>query len=118
MGATALVDEDWHAGCQAVDKGVKGAERETLYYKCVEMRMEVDVRNPSGSSRAMTLWKVMDARERGGTCDDQSYTTNIECKEAVRQGLWNAHLQSPPCAVSEALRSVETWEDAAGGSRS
>ena len=33
-----LVDEDWHATCQAIYNGVEGAEREKLYYKFVERR--------------------------------------------------------------------------------
>ena len=32
-------------------------EWENLYYKFVEMNKEVNVRNPSGSSRGKTLWK-------------------------------------------------------------
>ena len=37
---------------------------ETLQYKFVEMNKEVDIRNPSGSSRAKTLWKMRDAKRR------------------------------------------------------
>ena len=32
-----LVNEDWHAVCQAFDKGVEGAELEKLHDKFVEM---------------------------------------------------------------------------------
>ena len=38
----------------------------------------VNVRNHSGSSRAKTLWKMRDAKERGDTYCDQSYATKIE----------------------------------------
>ena len=31
-GAT-LVDEDWHATCQAIFQGVEGSEWETMYHK-------------------------------------------------------------------------------------
>ena len=52
MGESPLVAEDWHAICQAIYTGVEGAEWENLYYKFVEMNKEVNVRHPSGSSRA------------------------------------------------------------------
>ena len=61
------------------------------------------------------------AKEKGDMYYDQSNATKIERGEAVRQELWNARLRSPTLALSEALRKVETWEDAdssAGGSRS
>ena len=63
------VDEDWHAVCQAIHKGVEGAEWESLYDKFVEMNKRVNARHLSGSGRARTLWKVRDAKERG---DDSS----------------------------------------------
>ena len=44
---------DWHAVV---------AEWENLNYLFVEMNKEVNVRNPSGISRAKTLWKVRDAK--------------------------------------------------------
>ena len=50
------MEEDWHAGCQAMYKGVQGAEWENLYHKVVAMNKEVNVRHPSGSSRPKTLW--------------------------------------------------------------
>ena len=46
-----LVDEDWHAVCQAIYKGVEGAEWENFYCKFVEMNKEDNVRHPSGSSK-------------------------------------------------------------------
>ena len=38
--------------------------------------------------------------------------SNIERREEVRRELWRAHRKSPTFALSEALRKVETWEDA------
>ena len=52
------------------------ASRERKCYKFVEMNEEVNVRNPGGSSRAQTLWKVRDAKDRGGTHYDPSCATN------------------------------------------
>ena len=50
-----LVDEDWRAICEASYKGFEGAEWENLYHKFVEMYKDVNVRYPSGTSRATTL---------------------------------------------------------------
>ena len=62
------MDEDWHAGCQAISKGVEGAEWEKLYCKFVEMNQAVNLRQPSTSRKAKTLWKVRDSKgERRGT---------------------------------------------------
>ena len=52
-----LVDEDWHAVCQAITKDVEGTEWEKLYHKLVELKKAVDVRHPSGNGRTKTLWK-------------------------------------------------------------
>ena len=38
-----LVDEDWHAMCPAICKGVEGAQWENLCYEFVEMNNEVNV---------------------------------------------------------------------------
>ena len=43
--------EDWHAGCQAICKGVEGAA--------------VNIRHPSASHRANTLWMLGEAEEKG-----------------------------------------------------
>ena len=52
-----LVDDDWHAICQAIYRSVEG------YHKYVKMNKEVNVRNPTDRSRASMLGKVRDARE-------------------------------------------------------
>ena len=44
----------------------------------------------------------------------------MERREEVRQELRSAHLESPTFALLEALRKVESWEDAdspAGGQK-
>ena len=52
-----LADEDWHAVCQAIHKGVEGAEWEKPYHEFVETKEAVNVRHQSGNSRAKTSWK-------------------------------------------------------------
>ena len=41
-----------------------------------------------------------------------SHATTIERGGKFRRALRSAHLKSPTFALSEALRKVETWEDA------
>ena len=57
-GGTPLVDEDWHAVCQAIYKGVEGAAWEKLCCKFVEMNKEVNVRSPGGSRGAKINWRT------------------------------------------------------------
>ena len=104
-----LVDEDWHAVCQAIHQGVGGAQWENLYCRFVEMNKEVNVRHPSGSNKAKTPWKRRDAKDRGDTHYDRSFATKIDRREEVRQELRSAHLQSTVFAL---LRRVEVWTDA------
>ena len=49
-----LVDEDWHAVCQAIYKGIKGKAWENLY-KCVEIGRAANIRQPSTSRKDKTL---------------------------------------------------------------
>ena len=109
------------AVCQAIYRGVEGTEWEHLCYKFVEMNKAVDVRSQGGICRAKMIWKVRDAKARGDAHYDQNSVYKIENRSEVRQELWDKHLQSPASALSEALWSVDDWEDAgsstAGGSR-
>ena len=70
-----------------------------MYYKFVEMNKEVNVRHPSEGSRARTLWKVRDAKERGDEYCDQTSEQKIVNREAVRQTLWNKYLLNPALAL-------------------
>ena len=81
-----LVDEDWHAMCPAICKGVEGAQWEKMCYKFVEMNNEENVR------RAKAHWKIRDARERGDAHYDQTSEQHIVNRDAVRQDLWNKHV--------------------------
>ena len=38
-----LVDEDWHASCQAIFRGVDGEKWERLYHKYVELHQAVNL---------------------------------------------------------------------------
>ena len=113
----SLVDEEWHAVCQAIYKRVEGAEWENLRYKFVEINMEFNVRHQSGSSRAKTLRKVRDAKERGDEHYDQTSEHNIVNRDRFGRNFGKKHLQNPALALAEALRRVDLWDDTSGGSR-
>ena len=84
---------------------------ENFHCKFVEMNKEVNVRHPSGSSRARTLWKIRDAKDRGDECHDQTGEQEIVNRDAVREELWDKHLQNPTLAFDEALRRVAVLDD-------
>ena len=87
-------------------RGVEGAECENLYYKLfVEMNKEVNVRHPSGNRRAMTFWKVRDARERGDEYFEQVSEQTI--LKLIRKESLDKHLQHQALALTEALRRVD-----------
>ena len=53
----------------------------------------VNVRNRSGTSRAMTPWKMRGAKERGDTYYDQSYATKIERRRSGPPRTWECTSQ-------------------------
>ena len=73
----------------------RGTEWESLYFNFVEMHKEANVRHPSGCSRAKTMWKVRDVKERDNFFPDQGSEQQIVNRCAVRQELWNKHLENP-----------------------
>ena len=63
-----ILDEDWHTQCvNPSTKASEGAEWENLCYKFKELNIEVNVRDLVGSSRANSLWKLIDAQNIGDT---------------------------------------------------
>ena len=83
-----MFSQELHAMC--IYKGVEGPEWENLCDKFVKMIREVDVRDPSGNSRAKDAFEDEGRqRKRGDTHYDQSCSTKIVLWEAVRPELWN-----------------------------
>ena len=60
MGATALVNEDWHATCQAIYKGAQGAEWENL--RCTFAGDEQESQLPSSNWKQKGQDAVEDKR--------------------------------------------------------
>ena len=54
---------------------------------------------------------MRDAKERCDAYCDQPSEQKISNLVAVREELWNKHLQNPALALTEALRRVEVWDD-------
>ena len=105
------MDEEWHAVCQAICRGVEGAKWEKLYYKFVDMNKTVHVRHRSGNSRANLLWNARDAAETEVTHTTiRTIKLKIVNQSAVRHELWVQHLQNPTLALDEAFRRVAVWD--------
>ena len=101
------MDEDWHAICQAIYKGVERAEREKLHCKFEDRNKAINVLPPVWESQDQkTLWKIRQAKEKEDACYDQDSEQQIVSRETVRQTLWDKHLQNPTMARDEALRRV------------
>ena len=100
-----LVDEDWHAVCQAIHKDVE-EQREVVYHKYVEMHKAINLKKSSGSKKAIALWSMRDAKANGEAYYDRG-GEHVENSSAVRQALWEAHVKSPTAALEEALRRTE-----------
>ena len=64
------------------------------YCKFVEMNKELDVPHPRGSSRAKTLWKMKDAKDRGDAyCDETVTAESIDglSRNAANSGSVERH---------------------------
>ena len=59
-----FIDADWHASCQAIDKGIEGKEWEELYCYCRDLSQAAGAKKPSESQNAKALWAVKAARDR------------------------------------------------------
>ena len=102
--------EDWHAICQAFYKGIEEEEWD------VDIGKAVNLRQPSTSRKARTLWKVTEATMKGEEYYDQGSARRIESRVAVKQAMWEKHLQSPVSVLDEALRRTAAGGERAGSS--
>ena len=53
-----LVDEAWHAMCQAMYEGVEGPGWEIMYFEHVEMHSAVSLKKPVMNKKAWALWAL------------------------------------------------------------
>ena len=66
------MDEDRHAICQAIYKGVEGWEWENMFSKLVELHRAVNLEKLGVSMKARALWSMRDGNENGEAHNDQS----------------------------------------------
>ena len=103
-------DHRWtRTGTQFVKSSTK-ASRERNGRTCTTSAWK---KQGSQRSQAEILWKMWGAKDRGDrhTHYDQSFATNVDRRERIRQEASDAHLKGPNCALSPASRRVEVWDD-------
>ena len=104
-------------GTQADNPSAKASrEWEKLHNKYVEIGRAVNIRQPSTSRKAKTLWKAREAKAKGDENYAQDSEQKIESLVAVREALWEKYLQSPALALHELLRRTAVVGDRADAS--
>ena len=85
---------DWHAA-----RPSRKSSRERSGKNCTvsfwKLARRVNLRLPSTSRKAEVLWKVRDAKANGEEYYNQGCGRHIDSGVAVRQAMWEEHLQSP-----------------------
>ena len=104
------MDEDWHAICQAMYKGVEGEEWERMYHNYKELHQAAKFLKPGESKKAKALWSLKEA-----DFHDLGSVQKIQTRLQLTLDLWAIHLKSPTAALAGALRRTE---DGAGRGRS
>ena len=82
-----LVDADWHAFCQACNKGIEGEDRRDLYEAYKERSRSVEVKKPQEALKAKALWKMKSAKDEGEECYDPTRENNILVRNETRLTL-------------------------------
>ena len=81
------MDEDWHAICQAVYKGVEGLDCEVMYYQYMELH-QADKRNKSNENRkAKVFWAWKEAIDKGIDSLDVGHELKIQTRSQVTTSL-------------------------------
>ena len=57
------MDENWHAICQAIFKGIEGVRKDVL--QVYQIHKAVNIRHPSTSRKGKTLWNMREAKANG-----------------------------------------------------
>ena len=77
-----LVDEDWHAVCEAI------------YYHCKDLHQAVKSNTFGESKKAKVLWAMKEAEDRGVDYYDMNHRKNSD-ESHCRLNLWAIHQKSP-----------------------
>ena len=77
------MDEDWHAICQAVYKGVEGLDCEVMYYQYMELH-QADKRNKSNENhKEKVFWAWKEAIDKGIDSFDVGHELKIQTRSQV-----------------------------------
>ena len=60
----SLVDDDWHALCQDIHKGIKGPEWRTMFYPHKELDQAVKSKKSGEHKKAKVLWVLKEAKAK------------------------------------------------------
>ena len=60
-----LVDEDWHAFCQAIFQRVEGPEWEAMYYRYKDLHQAMKSKKSGENKKAKVLWALKAANDGG-----------------------------------------------------
>ena len=101
-----LVDADWQAFCQAIQKGIEGCEWEELHHQYRDLSKAAGAKKPSKSQKAKALWAMKAAKDRGDEFYDLARKDNILGRNQTRLDLWERHLRDPITALDKALKCV------------
>ena len=117
-----LVDEDWHAICQAIFQGVEGSGWEIVCHNCKELHKAVKCKKSRENKKARALWSLKDAKRQRNRFLRSWQCAEDYTRSQVRLDLWAIHLKSPTAALADALRRTEdgaamAQSSAAGGAK-
>ena len=102
-----LVDEDWHAICQAIFQGVERSEWEDMYYNSEELHQAVKCEKSWENKKAMALWTLKEAKDKGRNVYDLGTVQKIQTTSHVRLDPWAIVLKSPTAALADVLKRTE-----------
>ena len=60
-----LVDEGWHAFCQAIFQGVEGPEWEAMYGQYKDLHQAMKSKKSGENKKAKVLWTLKEAKDGG-----------------------------------------------------
>ena len=101
------VDEDWHAICQTICKGVEGSEWEAMYYQYKDLHQAVESKKSGENKKAKVLWALKDAKDKG--VDFRRRGQGRRHQDERKAGLLG-NLKTPTAALAKALEGLEQGE--------
>ena len=73
-----LLDEGWHASCQATYRGIEGEAWEKLCHNFGELHKAVNLPKLGNNHKAKALWLMRDAKTNGEAYKDRKSERQIE----------------------------------------